>query len=157
MKLEESQSGTTPPADTSQLKPSEEISTSNASAVVNNDSLQRTNYKILVENPKPKEQIVTEIKSVQPATIEDKPNSPLRRGSQESTATNTTQTTTTTGSDSTSSSSSESSSSDSSSSDTDDSSSEDGDKVNCIIFAVFSLLYKFFKCYPLLCRMKIRH
>lgn len=60
---------------------------------------------------------------------EDNPTSPLRRGSQESTATNTTQTTTTTGSDSTSSSSSDSSSSDSSSSETDDSSSEDGDKV----------------------------
>lgn len=61
---------------------------------------------------------------------EDKPSSPVRRVSQESTATNTTQTTTTTGSDSTSSSSSDSSSSDSSSSGTDDSSSEDDDKVN---------------------------
>lgn len=58
------------------------------------------------------------------AVAEDNVNSPLRRGSQESTATTTTQTTTTTGSDSTDS-SSDSSSTGSSSSDSDDSSSED--------------------------------
>lgn len=63
-------------------------------------------------------------------TIDDHADSPLRRGSQESTATTTTQTTTTTSTDSTSSSSSDSSSSDSTSSDSDDSSSEDdGNKV----------------------------
>lgn len=55
---------------------------------------------------------------------EENVNSPLRRGSQESTATTTTQTTTTTGSDSTDS-STDSSSTDSTSSDSDDSSSED--------------------------------
>lgn len=61
---------------------------------------------------------------------EENANSPLRRGSQESTATTTTQTTTTTGSDSTDS-SSDSSSTDSSTSDSDDSSSEDdANKVN---------------------------
>lgn len=56
--------------------------------------------------------------------IEENVDSPLRRGSQESTATTTTQTTTSTSTDSTSSSSESSSSSDSSS-DTDDSTSED--------------------------------
>lgn len=56
--------------------------------------------------------------------IEENADSPLRRGSQESTATTTTQTTTSTSTDSTSSSSESSSSSDSSS-DTDDSTSED--------------------------------
>lgn len=133
MKLEESQSTTTPtPTDTSKIKSNEEMSINVSNSVVTTDNLQRTNYKILVENPKPSEQTVTEIPLLEQAPVDDKPTSPLRRGSQESTATNTTQTTTTTGSDSTSSSSSDSSSSDSSSSDTDDSSSEDGDKVSCM-------------------------
>lgn len=67
--------------------------------------------------------------------VDEMVNSPLRRGSQESTATTTTQTTTTTtGTDSTSSSSSDSSSSDSSSSDSDDSSSEDENKVSIAYF-----------------------
>lgn len=67
--------------------------------------------------------------------VDEMVNSPLRRGSQESTATTTTQTTTTTtGTDSTSSSSSDSSSSDCSSSDSDDSSSEDENKVNIAYF-----------------------
>lgn len=70
-------------------------------------------------NPLPNQTVVN-------VMAEENVNSPLRRGSQESTATTTTQTTTTTtGTDSTSSSSSDSSSSDTSSSDSDDSSSED--------------------------------
>lgn len=67
---------------------------------------------------------------------EDQLNSPLRRGSQESTATTTTTQTTTT--DSTSSSSSDSSSGESSSSDSDDSSS--GDDANKVI-----LFFKLFR------------
>lgn len=65
----------------------------------------------------------TEPKLTKPAT-EENVNSPIRRGSQESTATTTTQTTTTTGSDSTDS-STDSSTTDSSSSDSDASSSDD--------------------------------
>lgn len=66
----------------------------------------------------------------------EKESSPLRRGSQESTATNTTQTTTTTtGTESTSPSSSDYSSSDSSASES-DSSSEDGGKVCKYLFII---------------------
>lgn len=61
--------------------------------------------------------------------LEENVDSPLRRGSQESTATTTTQTTTSTSTDSTSSSSESSSSSDSSS-DTDSTSEDDTNKVN---------------------------
>lgn len=61
--------------------------------------------------------------------FEENVDSPLRRGSQESTATTTTQTTTSTSTDSTSSSSESSSSSDSSS-DTDSTSEDDTNKVN---------------------------
>lgn len=89
--------------------------------------------------------------------MDDKPSSPLRRGSQESTATNTTQTTTTTGSDTTTSSSSESSSSDSSSSETDDSSSEDGEKV-LLRFLVHSLSFlSIFQFISYNCRTRIHH
>lgn len=85
---------------------------------------------------------------------EENANSPLRRGSQESTATTTTQTTTSTGTDSTSS-SSDSSTTDTSSSDTDDSSSEDDlNKVN------YSFIWKydsndFNACFKLIFRMKM--
>lgn len=72
---------------------------------------------------------IIENKNLDNVLEDEKPSSPFRRGSQESTATTTTQTTTTTGSSSTSSSSSDSSTTDSSSSETDDSSSDDGDKV----------------------------
>ncbi|XP_031617058.1 calcineurin-binding protein cabin-1-like isoform X2 [Contarinia nasturtii] len=71
----------------------------------------------VVEGDKPQNPEVISI-------IEENVGSPVRRGSQESTATTTTQTTTTTSSDSTSTSSDSSSTSDSSS-DSDDSSSED--------------------------------
>lgn len=77
---------------------------------------------------KPANQAVTNV------VAEENVNSPLRRGSQESTATTTTQTTTTTGSDSTDS-SSDSSSTDSTSSDSDDSSSED-DANKVSIFSI---------------------
>lgn len=63
------------------------------------------------------------------SVIEENVESPLRRGSQESTATTTTQTTTTTSTDSTSSSSDSSSSTDSSSDSDDSSSEEDSNKV----------------------------
>lgn len=80
---------------------------------------------------KPANQAVTTV------VAEENVNSPLRRGSQESTATTTTQTTTTTGSDSTDS-SSDSSSTDSTSSDSDDSSSED-DANKVSIHSIYNL------------------
>lgn len=86
--------------------------------------------------------------------VDENVDSPLRRGSQESTATTTTQTTSSTSTDSTSSSSESSSSSDSSS-DTDDSTSEDDtNKVNdsnIVAFAIYCLTCnKFFFSSPIL-------
>lgn len=78
-----------------------------------------------VESDKPSHMEVDHLQNPQLANvIEENVDSPLRRGSQESTATTTTQTTSTTSTDSTSSSSDSSSSLDSSS-DSDDSTSED--------------------------------
>lgn len=84
--------------------------------VTNKDKMEECSPNVVEE--KPANQAITNV------VAEENVNSPLRRGSQESTATTTTQTTTTTGSDSTDS-SSDSSSTDSTSSDSDDSSSED--------------------------------
>lgn len=90
--------------------------------VANKDAKPEVSSTNAVEE-KPANQAVASVVAIENV------NSPLRRGSQESTATTTTQTTTTT-SDSTDS-SSDSSTTDSSSSDTDDSSSEDdANKVN---------------------------
>lgn len=145
-KLEENAQATTAP----QASPATAITGPDTDAVTKPEAMETTDEvpaptpitPVVAENEVPPAD-TAEIKEEKPEdsstnVVEEKPanqavvnvvteenvNSPLRRGSQESTATTTTQTTTTTGSDSTDS-SSDSSSSDSSSSDSDDSSSED--------------------------------
>lgn len=83
----------------------------------------------LSEQKSPSENVQIPPAAVPDVVTDENVNSPLRRGSQESTATTTTVATTTTSTDSTSSSSSDSSSSDSSSSDTEDSSSEEDENA----------------------------
>lgn len=156
-RLDEAQATDSPAAtgsDTTEVKPmgsTVQVRTSinHASIMVVDDNAPGTVMKPLNGSPYIKEIISSSVSKDEvtvnaPEIVEEKPTSPTRRGSQESTATNTTQTTTTTGSDTTTSSSSESSSSDSSSSETDDSSSEDGDKV--IVHYNFSLLIHISSC-----------